>query len=76
MAIIGNEQNLIIDPGSRTFDWLVARGMRLVKTELLPSIAACPTCCACTAAEITRISARHTGLRRHRPGAAHGQAAR
>jgi plasmid segregation protein ParM len=23
------EQNLVIDPGSRTFDWLVARGMKL-----------------------------------------------
>lgn len=27
---IVNEQSLIIDPGSRTFDWLLARGMRLV----------------------------------------------
>jgi plasmid segregation protein ParM len=33
MAIIGNEQSLIIDPGSRTFDWLVARGMRLVQKQ-------------------------------------------
>jgi plasmid segregation protein ParM len=30
MATIEHEQSLIIDPGSRTFDWLVARGMRLV----------------------------------------------
>ena len=30
MASIEHEQSLIIDPGSRTFDWLVARGMRLV----------------------------------------------
>lgn len=29
-ATIEREQSLIIDPGSRTFDWLVARGMRLV----------------------------------------------
>lgn len=28
---IEREQSLIIDPGSRTFDWLVARGMRLVQ---------------------------------------------
>jgi plasmid segregation protein ParM len=27
---IENEQSLIIDPGSRTFDWLLSRGMRLV----------------------------------------------
>jgi plasmid segregation protein ParM len=33
MAIIGNEQSLIIDPGSRTFDWLVARGMRFVQKQ-------------------------------------------
>jgi plasmid segregation protein ParM len=24
-----HEHSLVIDPGSRTFDWLVARGMRL-----------------------------------------------
>ena len=30
MATIEHEQSLIIDPGARTFDWLVARGMRLV----------------------------------------------
>jgi plasmid segregation protein ParM len=33
MAEIGHEQSLIIDPGSRTFDWLVARGMRLVQKQ-------------------------------------------
>ena len=33
MAVIGHEQSLIIDPGSRTFDWLVARGMRLVQKQ-------------------------------------------
>jgi plasmid segregation protein ParM len=33
MATIANEQSLIIDPGSRTFDWLVARGMRLVQKQ-------------------------------------------
>ncbi|RCW65158.1 PRTRC system protein D [Pseudorhodoferax soli] len=27
---IAQEQSLIIDPGSRTFDWLLSRGMRLV----------------------------------------------
>ena len=27
---IGQEQSLVIDPGSRTFDWLFSRGMRLV----------------------------------------------
>lgn len=31
--VIGNEQSLIIDPGSRTFDWLVARGMRFVQKQ-------------------------------------------
>ncbi|MDF3831423.1 PRTRC system protein D [Cupriavidus basilensis] len=30
---IEREQSLIIDPGSRTFDWLVARGMRLVQNK-------------------------------------------
>lgn len=30
MATIGTEQSLVIDPGSRTFDWLVTRGMRVV----------------------------------------------
>lgn len=33
LATIGNEQSLIIDPGSRTFDWLVTRGMRLVQKQ-------------------------------------------
>ncbi len=28
---IEQEQSLIIDPGARTFDWLVAKGMRLVQ---------------------------------------------
>jgi len=27
------EQSLIIDPGARTFDWLVAKGMRLVQKK-------------------------------------------
>jgi plasmid segregation protein ParM len=30
---IEHELSLIIDPGSRTFDWLVARGMRLVQNK-------------------------------------------
>lgn len=33
MSIIGTEQSLVIDPGSRTFDWLVTRGMRLVQKQ-------------------------------------------
>ncbi|WP_326533670.1 PRTRC system protein D [Pseudorhodoferax sp.] len=33
MATIGGEQSLIVDPGSRTFDWLVTRGMRLVQKQ-------------------------------------------
>ncbi|MFT4192102.1 MAG: PRTRC system protein D [Comamonas sp.] len=33
MTSIGNEQSLVIDPGSRTFDWLVTRGMRLVQKQ-------------------------------------------
>lgn len=33
IATIEREQSLIIDPGSRTFDWLVARGMRLVQAK-------------------------------------------
>lgn len=33
MATIANEQSLVIDPGSRTFDWLVTRGMRLVQKQ-------------------------------------------
>jgi len=30
---IGTERSLIIDPGSRTFDWLVSQGMRLVPKQ-------------------------------------------
>jgi plasmid segregation protein ParM len=33
MDVIDRELSLIIDPGSRTFDWLVARGMRLVNKQ-------------------------------------------
>jgi plasmid segregation protein ParM len=33
MNTIKDEMSLIIDPGSRTFDWLVARGMRLVQNK-------------------------------------------
>jgi len=33
MATIGKEESLIIDPGARTFDWLVARGTRLVQKQ-------------------------------------------
>ena len=33
MATIGTEQSLVIDPGSRTFDWLVTPGMRLVQKQ-------------------------------------------
>ncbi|KQP15161.1 PRTRC system protein D [Pseudorhodoferax sp. Leaf267] len=33
MATIGHEQSLVIDPGARTFDWLVTRGMRLVQKQ-------------------------------------------
>lgn len=29
VAEMQEEHSLVIDPGSRTFDWLVARGMRL-----------------------------------------------
>jgi plasmid segregation protein ParM len=30
---IEHEQSLVIDPGARTFDWLVSRGMRLVQKK-------------------------------------------
>ena len=33
LKAIENEQSLIIDPGARTFDWLVTRGMRLVQKK-------------------------------------------
>ena len=33
LKAMANEQSLIIDPGARTFDWLVARGMRLVQKK-------------------------------------------
>lgn len=33
LATIDRELSLIIDPGSRTFDWLVARGLRLVQKK-------------------------------------------
>ena len=33
LKAIEHEQSLIIDPGARTFDWLVAKGMRLVQKK-------------------------------------------
>lgn len=33
MKAIEHEQSLIIDPGARTFDWLVAKGIRLVQKK-------------------------------------------
>jgi len=33
LKAIEHEQSLIIDPGARTFDWLVARGMRFVQKK-------------------------------------------
>ncbi len=33
LKTIEQEQSLIIDPGARTFDWLVAKGMRLVQKK-------------------------------------------
>lgn len=33
MKAIAQEQSLVIDPGARTFDWLVAKGMRLVQKK-------------------------------------------
>jgi plasmid segregation protein ParM len=33
LASIGAEQSLVVDPGARTFDWLVTRGMRLVQKQ-------------------------------------------
>ena len=33
LAEIAKERSLIIDPGARTFDWLVAQGMRLVQKQ-------------------------------------------
>lgn len=33
LKTIEHEQSLIIDPGARTFDWLVAKGMRLVQKK-------------------------------------------
>ena len=33
VAEIRKERSLIIDPGARTFDWLVTRGMRLVQKQ-------------------------------------------
>lgn len=33
LETIENELSLIIDPGARTFDWLVARGMRFVQKK-------------------------------------------
>lgn len=33
LTTIGTEQSLVIDPGARTFDWLVTRGMRLVHKQ-------------------------------------------
>lgn len=33
LKTIDREQSLVIDPGARTFDWLVARGMRFVEKK-------------------------------------------
>lgn len=33
LMTIENKQSLVIDPGARTFDWLVTRGMRLVQKK-------------------------------------------
>ena len=33
LKALEHEQSLIIDPGARTFDWLVAKGMRLVQKK-------------------------------------------
>lgn len=33
LKTIDREQSLVIDPGARTFDWLVARGMRFVQKK-------------------------------------------
>lgn len=33
LSTIGQEHSLIIDPGARTFDWLVAKGLRLVQKK-------------------------------------------
>ncbi len=33
LQTIEKEQSLVIDPGARTFDWLVTRGMRLVQKK-------------------------------------------
>lgn len=31
LAEVKNERNLVIDPGARTFDWLVSQGMRVIE---------------------------------------------
>ncbi|MES2356563.1 MAG: PRTRC system protein D [Pseudomonadota bacterium] len=31
LAEVKNERNLVIDPGARTFDWLVSQGMRIIE---------------------------------------------
>ena len=33
LAALAKEQSLVIDPGARTFDWLVTRGMTLVQNQ-------------------------------------------
>ena len=33
MTTIGSELSLVVEPGARTFDWLVCRGMRLVQKQ-------------------------------------------
>jgi len=33
LQAIENEQSLVIDPGARTFDWIVTKGMRLVQKK-------------------------------------------
>jgi hypothetical protein len=60
MAEIGHEQSLIIDPGSRTFDWLVARGMRLVQKQSYSFNRGMSDVLRCWRPRSPRISARRT----------------
>ena len=45
LNLIESEQSLVIDPGARTFDWLVTRGCAWCKKRAIRSIAVCSTSC-------------------------------
>jgi plasmid segregation protein ParM len=69
-----HEQSLVIDPGSRTFDWLVARGMKLSHKQSHSVDRGVSNILQLIADDISQeIGKPYTNLDSHRPGAAQRQ---